>query len=160
MRTRILTAALVALAAAAPVFGQAVDKAAVAKTLIANENKINEAVAKGDAATFTSLLAPEAVSADGMTGFTKAADFSKTLNQLKITFWHMMNPQVVWIDDKSAVVAYTWMGAGTYMGKPVPDMTYSSTVWTERGGKWLAVFHQESSPAPAAAPAPAPAKKK
>jgi hypothetical protein len=155
MRTRILTAALFALAGAAPVFGQAVDKAAVAKTLIANENKVNEAVAKGDTGTFTTLLAPESVAVDGMSGFTKATDFSKNFNQLKITTWHIMNPQVIWIDDKSAVVTYTWMGAGTYMGKPVPDTAYCSTVWTERGGKWVAVFHQESNPSPAAAPAPA-----
>jgi hypothetical protein len=158
MRTRMLTAALVAFAAAAPLFAQAPDRAATAKALIANENKVNEAVAKGDAATFTSLLAPEAVSGDGSSGFTKAADLTKTLNQLKISTWHIMNPQVVWIDDKSAVVAYIWMGAGTYMGKPIADTTYASTVWTERNGKWLAVFHQESNSAPAA-PA-APAKKK
>ena len=158
MRTRMLTAALLALAGAVPVFAQAPDKAAIAKALIANENKVNEAVAKGDVNTFTSLLAPEAVQGDGMSGFTKAADFGKTLNQLKITSWHIMNPQVLWIDDKSAVVTYTWMGAGTYMGKPVPDQTIASTVWTERSGKWVAVFHQESVLGPP--PAPAPAKKK
>jgi hypothetical protein len=49
------------------------------------------------------------------------------------------------------------MGAGTYMGKPLSDTAYASTVWTERGGKWVAVFHQESDAAPAAAPG---AKKK
>jgi hypothetical protein len=160
MRIGVLPAALVVLACAAPVFGQGPNRAANEKMLIANENKINEAVAKGDVNTFTGLLAPEAVSGDGMGGFTKAADFAKTLNQLKISSWHIMNPQVVWIDDKSAVVAYTWMGAGTYMGKPVPDQTIASTVWTERSGKWVAVFHQESVLGPPPGPAPAPAKKK
>jgi hypothetical protein len=158
MRTRLLTAALIAFAGAAPIFGQATDRAATAKVLIANENKVNEAVAKGDAATFTSLMAPESIAVDGMSGFTKATDLTKTLNQLKITTWHIMNPQVMWIDDKAAVVTYTWMGAGTYMGKPVPDTTYASTVWAERNGKWLALFHHESTVE--AAPAAAPAKKK
>jgi hypothetical protein len=155
MRTRLLTAALLALAVAAPSFAQTADKATIAKALIANENKVNEAVAKGDLNTFNSLVAPEAVTGDGMSGFMKAADFGKTLNQLKITSWHMMSPQVVWIDDKSAVVAYTWMGTGTYMGKPVPDQVLASSVWTERNGKWVAVFHQEST----LGPPPAPAKK-
>jgi hypothetical protein len=41
------------------------------------------------------------------------------------------------------------------MNQPVPPMTYASTVWTERNGKWVAVFHQESAAAP-----PPPAKKK
>jgi hypothetical protein len=40
----------------------------------------------------------------------------------------------------------------------VPDQTIASTVWTERSGKWVAVFHQESVLGPP--PAPAPAKKK
>ena len=147
MRNRILAAGLVVFAFVTTVYGQAGSKAATEKALIANENKINEAVAKQDVKTFHSLLAPDAVSAD-MGGFMKASDFSNVMNQLKITSWHIMNPQVVWVDDKTAVVAYTWMGAGTFMGKPVPDTMYASTVWTERNGKWLAVFHQETPAAP------------
>jgi hypothetical protein len=154
MRNRILTAGLVAFAFGGPVYGQAGPKAATEKALIANENTIAEAVAKQDAKTFLSLLAPEAFAAD-TGGFMKASDFSKTLDQVKITSWHIMNPQVVWVDDKTAVVAYTWMGAGTYMNQPVPGTVYASTVWTERNGKWVAVFHQETTAAP-----PPPAKKK
>ena len=78
----------------------------------------------------------------------KAADFAKTLDQVKITTWHIMDTKVVWVDDKTAVVTYMWMGAGTYMKQPVPGMVYASTVWTERNGKWLAVFHQETAAAP------------
>ena len=153
MRNRILAAGLVVFAFGAAVYGQAASKVAAEKALIANENKINEAVAKQDAKTFLSLLAPEAVAADPG-GFMKAADFSKTLDQLKITSWHIMDTRVLWVDDKTAVVTYTWMGAGTYMKQPIPGTMYASTVWTERGGKWLAVFHQETAPA-----APTPPKK-
>ena len=147
MRNRILAAGLVVFAFGAAVYGQAASKAAAEKAVIANENKINEAVAKQDVKTFLSLLAPEAVAGD-MGGFMKAADFSKTIDQLKITSWHIMDTKVLWVDDKTAVVTYTWMGAGTYMKQPVPGMTYASTVWTERNGKWLAVFHQETVAAP------------
>ena len=157
MRNRILTAALVVVAFTAAVHGQAGSKAATEKALVANEHKINEAVAKQDVKTFLSLLAPEAVAAD-MGGFTKASDFSKTIDQLKVTTWHLMDEKVLWADDKTAVVTYTWMGAGTYMKKPIPGITYASTVWTERGGKWLALFHQET--AAALPPTPAPPKKK
>jgi hypothetical protein len=38
----------------------------------------------------------------------------------------------------------------------MPETVYASTVWTERNGKWVAVFHQETG----AAPPQAPAKKK
>jgi hypothetical protein len=32
-----------------------------------------------------------------------------------------MDAKVTWIDDKSAIVTYTWMGKGTYMNQPVPE---------------------------------------
>jgi hypothetical protein len=76
---------------------------------------------------------------------------------MKVTSHHMMDAKVLWIDDKSAVVTYTWMGQGTYMDRPMPPQTFASTVWTQRNGKWVAVFHQESI---AAIRPAAPAKKK
>lgn len=155
MHSRLLAVALLflVLGCATPVFAQAASKATIEKALIANENKINEAVAKSDAKTFNDLVAADAVSAD-MSGFMKVSDFVKTLDKMKISTWHIMNPQVLWIDDKSAIVTYTWMGKGTYMNEPVPETTIASTVWAERNGKWVAVFHQETAKAP-----PPPVKK-
>ncbi len=57
-RQRLLT-----LGCGAAVFAQAGSKAATEKTLIANENKVNEAVAKHDVKTFNDLVA-----ADGSVG--------------------------------------------------------------------------------------------
>jgi hypothetical protein len=150
MRSTILGLSLGVLACAAPAFAQATSKAATEKALIASENKVNEAVAKHDLKTFNDLVAADALSADGG-GFMKVADFTKSIDQVKITSWHIMNPQVTWIDDKSAVVTYTWMGAGSYMNQPMPDTVYVSSIWTERNGKWVVVFHQESAAAPPAA---------
>jgi hypothetical protein len=154
MRSRFLAAAVLTVGCTAAALAQAGSKAAIEKTLIANETKVSEAVAKHDVKTFTDLVASDGVSAD-QTGFMKVADFVKSLDQVKITSQHMMDTQVVWANDKTAIVRYTWMGSGTYMGQPLPATTYASTVWTERNGKWVAVFHQES---PAAPPAP-PTKK-
>jgi hypothetical protein len=149
MRSRILAAALIALGCSTVAFAQAASKAATEKALIANENKVSEAVAKHDVKTFTDLVAADAVSAD-MGGFMKASEFTKTIDQVKISTWHIMDPKVTWIDDKSALVTYTWMGKGTYMNQPFPETAYASTVWTERNGKWVAVFHQETGAAPLA----------
>src|SRR4029079_1299225 len=155
MRSKGFAAALLIIGCAAAVLAQAGPKAAIEKTLIANENKINEAVAKHDVKTFTDLVARDAVSADVM-GVMKVAEFLKSINDVKVGSWHTMDTQVHWVNDKTAVLTYTWMGSGTFKGEALPPMTYSSTVWAERNGKWVAVFHQES----AAAPPPAPAKKK
>jgi hypothetical protein len=146
--------AFLVLGCAAPAFAQAASKAATEKALIANENKVSEAVAKHDLKTFNDLVAADGSSAD-MNGFMKVADFTKTFDQVKISAWHLMDTKVMWIDDKSAIVTYTWMGKGTYMTQPLPETVYASTVWTERNGKWVAVFHQETGAAP-----PAPPKKK
>jgi hypothetical protein len=154
MRSTGCVAVLLILGSSAVVGAQAGSKAATEKALIANENKVSEAVAKHDVKTFTDLVASDGVSADGM-GFMKVGDFVKSMNDVKIASWHIMDTQVHWVDDKTAVVTYTWMGSGTFKGEPFPPTTYASTVWTERNGKWVAVFHQESAAAP-----PAPAKKK
>jgi hypothetical protein len=152
MRSTLLAAGL-ALVCASPALAQTGGKATIEKTLIANEHKINDAVMKHDRAAFTALIAADAVSAD-MGGFMKVSDFVKSMDQVKIQTYQIVNPQVMWVDDKSAVVTYTWKGKGTWMNEPVPETTYVSTVWTERDGKWVAVFHHETG----APPAP-PAKK-
>jgi hypothetical protein len=155
MRSRGFAAVALMLGCSAAVMAQAGSKAAIEKTLIANENKINEAVAKHDVKTFNDFVASDAMSADGG-GFMKVADFVKSMNDVKIGSWHIMDTQVHWVDDKTAIVTYTWMGSGTFKGEPFPPTTYASSVWTERNGKWIVVYHQES----AAAPPPPPAKKK
>ena len=135
------------------------DKAATEKALIANETKINEAVAKGDKAAFSALVAPDAWMADG-TGLMQTTDFLPVFDQIKITTWKISDAKVSWIDANSAIVLYTWTGTGTFQGQKLPAKTYASTVYNKKADKWIAVYHQESeAKPPAAAPKPA-AKKK
>ena len=131
-----------AVLALIPGISQAQDKAALEKALIANEQKINESVAKGDKATFSYLIAPDAVSVD-KGGFMPIAEFLKVFDQIKIKSWKIDNPQVHWIDANNAVVNYTWTGVGTFQNEPVDSPTLSSTLWTKKGTKWTATFHSE-----------------
>lgn len=57
-----------------------------------------------------------------------------------------------WINDITVVHMYRQTFAGTCKGEPA-TANWSSTVWTNKGGKWVAAFHQESEilPAPPAA---------
>ena len=126
----------------APGLSFAQDKAALEKALIANEQKINEAVAKGDKATFSSLVAADAVSVD-KGGFMPIAEFLKVFDQIKIKNWKIDNPQVHWVDANNAIVNYTWTGAGTFMNQPVDSPTLASTLWTKKGARWTATFHSE-----------------
>jgi ketosteroid isomerase-like protein len=129
---------------------------ALDKALIANENKINDAVAKSDKAAFTALVVPDAWSLDG-NGAMKVSEFAAMLDQVKVKTWKITDEKVMWVDPNTAIVTYKWTGSGTFQGQAFPGVTYASTVWTKKGDKWLAVFHQESE---AAKPAPKPAAKK
>ena len=119
---------------------------ALEKTLIANENRLNEAIAKRDRETFLSLIAPNAVSMD-KGGFVPGAAFAKVLDQVNVTSWKIVNPQVIRVDGNNAIVTYTWTGSGTFMKLPVDSPTLVATLWTKRGNKWLAVFHSETASA-------------
>ena len=141
MKNAIRALALLALV---PAIAYAQNKAALEKALIANEQKVNEAVAKHDKATFLSLIAPGAVSVD-KGGFMPVAEFAKVIDQVKVTNWKINNPQVLWIDANNAIVTYTWTGAGTFANQPVDSPTLASTHWTKKGNKWLAVFHTETA---------------
>ncbi|OFW11779.1 MAG: hypothetical protein A3H96_27000 [Acidobacteria bacterium RIFCSPLOWO2_02_FULL_67_36] len=144
---KIVLAGALALACSGTAFAQGTSKMmATEKALIANEHKMLDAVAKRDTAAFSSLVAPDAWSAD-QSGFMKVSDFTKAMDQLMIAEQHIVDPKVSWIDDKSAIVTYTWTGKGTWMKQPLPEKVYVSTVWTEKNGKWIAVYHQESAAA-------------
>ena len=125
------------------------DHAAVETALKANEQKINDAFMKKDVATINSLIAPDAVGVDPM-GVSSIGDMLKQLPtmDMKVTNVKLTNHAFHWIDDNNVVMTYTWSGQGTAMGQPVPSPTYASTLWSKKGGKWWAVFHQETTAMP------------
>lgn len=51
---------------------------------------------------------------------------------------------VLWIGPTTAIVLYAWNGSGSFMNQPFAPTTIASTVWTKRGDKWVAVYHEES----------------
>jgi ketosteroid isomerase-like protein len=126
--------------------------AATEKMLIANERAVNEAVVKGDLATFKKHVSADAWSIDPMGGRASVADFIKGFEAMakdfKITSWDITETHTIWVDANTAVLTYKWTGTGTYQGQPVPSPVWTSTVWTKKGGKWMAIFHQESVPMP------------
>lgn len=124
------------------------DHSATEKALIANENAVNDAFAKKDLAKIKSFIADDAMMAD-MSGSMMAADIFKQLPTMDFMLaqHQLSNFKFVWADDSTAVLSYTWTGKGTYMGQPMPSPVFCSTVWTKRGTKWVAVYHQETAAA-------------
>ena len=127
------------------------DKAAIEKTLAETEQKINDAFIKNDAATFKTMVATEAWSVDA-NGLMPVTELEKMLKPgaAKITDMKLTGFKVLWVDAATAVLTYTWTGKGTFMDQAVASPVYASTIYTKRGDKWLAVYHQETAAAPAA----------
>jgi hypothetical protein len=129
------------------------------KAIIAAERAIHESIVKGNVAGFKQQVAADSWAIDAMMGRMSTAEFIKSLDtitkDMKMESWDITDTQVIWADANSAVLTYKWSGKGTYQGQPIPSPVWASTVWTKRGGKWTAVFHQETIPMPP----PPPAKK-
>jgi uncharacterized protein (TIGR02246 family) len=145
MFRRLLIVAVVALMPA--LAGAQTNRDAIAKQIEANERAINAALQKGDAAGFQALAANDAISVDPM-GVTPIAEFMKMFSQFKISGVTIDQVKVTFLNDTAAVITYRWQGKGSVMGQPVPPVALASTAWANRGGKWVAVFHQETIPAP------------
>ena len=148
-RTRtLLSLSLVTLLPLAAT-AQTVERAAAAKQIEANERAVSAAFAKGDAATIKKHLAAEGLGVDG-SGVMAVPAMLEMLPQMKIESWAIDTFKVMWINDTTAVATYRFTGKGSMAGQPLPSPTWSSTVWANRGGSWVAVFHQESLAVPAA----------
>jgi hypothetical protein len=122
-----------------------------ADKLMANENKLLDAVKAKDVKAFSSLVKAGSWSIDE-NGFMPVDDFIKALNDPKADFKIEMlkasDMKVIDIDADAAIVAYTTEQKGSFMGMAFPPKTYVTTIWANHGGTWHAVFHQESTAAP------------
>ena len=146
---------ILAVVALIPSFAAAqTDTAGTTKQIQAMEQALNAAIQKGDLNAFKANIGEDAVSMDG-NGPMPIAEFLKEFNQFKVTSFSIDQAKVTFLNDTAAVITYRWTGKGTMMGQPIPSPTWASTTWLKRGGKWVAVFHQETLATP-----PPPAVKK
>jgi hypothetical protein len=119
----------------------------VADRLMANEQKIIDALMKKDAAAFNSLVMPESWGVDE-TGYAKAGDFIKGLKDLKFESAKTSEMKVITMSPTVSLVTYKLDQKGSFQGMPFPPVVYATTVWVNHGGTWMAMFHQESTAAP------------
>ena len=129
-----------------PQTSSTMDRAGMEQAIKLNETKVVEAIAKGDVAAFKGLVSDSAWSIDP-NGPMSAIDFQKSFAQLKIEpGFTITDSRFVWSDTNTAVHMYKWTGKATFQGQPLPEVTWSSTVWNRRQNRWVAVFHQETVP--------------
>jgi hypothetical protein len=155
----VMIAAVGILLIGGPVFAQAKKEMAakpmaatskVADALMAKEHAMIDAVKAKNAKAFSSMVKFGSWSVDE-NGFMTVDDFVKMLGDpkadIKIDEIKMSDMKVVDIDANAAIVTYKTEQKGSFMGAPLPPVTYVTTIWANEGGTWHAVFHQESTAA-------------
>ncbi|HEX8847720.1 MAG TPA: nuclear transport factor 2 family protein [Pyrinomonadaceae bacterium] len=121
--------------------------------ITAKEQEIWDKIKAGDMEGFGGMLAEDFVFVGGE-GISDKAGTVNGIKEFKPTEATFSDWKVVMLDKDSAVVTYTVNAKGTSGGKPIPPTPIrGSSVWVNRGGKWVGVYHQETE---AKEPTPAP----
>ena len=132
----------------------ATDRPAVEKQIVENEKAIMDAILKNDSKTFHSHVLPDSYVMGG-DGVITAADVDKLMEEMKadcrLAKWELAESGYYWVNDSTVVHLFRTTAEGTCQGQPIPA-NWESTVWTNKGGKWLAAFHHESPVTRPAAP--------
>src|SRR5437868_2648279 len=113
-------------------------------TITDQEKKVWDAIKSKDYDALGNLLTDDFiyVSADGLQNKAEAIKGVKDFNPTDYTFsdW-----KVTPIDKDAAIVTYKLTVKGTSGGQPIPDTPIrGGSVWVNRGGKWVAIFHQDA----------------
>ncbi|MBA3766309.1 MAG: nuclear transport factor 2 family protein [Acidobacteria bacterium] len=110
--------------------------------LIAREKEVWELIKKKDAQGFAAYLAEDQLYINSQGAHSKAETVkgiaAEGPSDLTLDDW-----KVIMIDKDAAIVTYRATPKAEACG-PEPAVERNSTVWVKRGGKWLAVFHQDT----------------
>jgi hypothetical protein len=127
---------------------------ALEEKILALERQVNQLINRRDQTALRSLTADEFLYVDGQ-GIAGKLDFLSGVSgsgKADITDFRMEEAKVVELGKEAALIAYGLTAKGTRNGKEFLDQGYASSVWVNRGGKWLNVFSQ-FTPAKQEAPA-------
>jgi hypothetical protein len=98
---------------------------------------------------FAAVLAPEFVETEAYAVYDKAGSV-KAARDFDASQYDLSDWKSLAFDDDAKLVTYTITLKG-----PKPEKEYHSTIWINRGGKWLGLYHQ-GTPAAAATGTPKP----
>jgi hypothetical protein len=120
--------------------------AAAEQKVIELEKQLWEAWKNKNGEPFRQNLTDDFVAVTGSgveVGKSKTVD-DVTTTQCDVKSYSLSDNRVAWIDKDTALLTYKADEDATCGGQKLPATTYASSVWQRKGGKWMAVFHQET----------------
>ena len=122
----------------------------------AKEKAIWDTIKNKDYEAFGNMLADDQIEVTREAVYDKAGSIAavKFFEPSEVSFsdWKFMS-----IDKDAFVVTYTVNVKAKFNGKEAAETNRCSSAWVNRGGKWLAIYHQEC-PVKPPMPTPPPAK--
>ena len=117
--------------------------------VIAKEKEVWNAVRQKDFESFKKIMAGDGIYVSHH-GVLDPAGTIKETKELDLTDLTFSDWKVLPIDKDAVVVTYTAHIQGRIEGQPlVASSVRGSTAWVNRGGQWLAIYHQDSEAKPA-----------
>jgi hypothetical protein len=118
----------------------------------ANEKMVWDVLRARNYNAFASFLAPEQIEVERF-GITDKAASVKGVEAFDLSKTELSEWKTIKFDDDASLVTYMTRIPGMN-----PEKERHTTIWANRGGKWLAMFHQGTPSIPIPPPAPAAAK--
>jgi hypothetical protein len=136
---------LLLLLIASPCLGKGTPKATLEEQIVANEKRVIwEAVAKKQVGVLRDALAEDYLDVSDVGVFNKSETL-QLIPELNLRDYTLDKFKVVRVDSGSAIVTYEAVQHWTLKGQEGSSHVRASSVWARRGGRWLIVFHQEST---------------
>ncbi len=123
-------------------------KAQILKKLSANETALWNAWKSKDAKPFQMWLSADSVMV-GETGVAGKGDVTKMMESMPcdVKSFTLSDWKLSMINSGAALLTYKGAAEGTCGGTAIPTV-WASSVWVNRGGKWMAFAHQETAVKP------------
>jgi hypothetical protein len=114
------------------------------ENVVAKERQELDSLKTGKLDVFADLIADDALFVDGR-GTAGKADVVRHAAEFKLVEYSIEGVKFVPLSSNSGVIAYKLTEKGNSHGKDFAAQVYASAVWTQRKGKWVCLFSQETA---------------
>jgi ketosteroid isomerase-like protein len=116
------------------------------KQVVKALDALNKAFENGDAKSARALMTDDHVAVTSYYGGALSRDaLLKSLPDHKLLEYKAGKMNVRLLGKDTALITYDLGMKGTYKGKPVPVRSHASSIWVNKGGKWLEAHYQETA---------------